>query len=149
MGFVQSIKHNFANYATFSGRAQRSQFWWWYLFTVIVYAVANVVDSLIGWGVGKQTFEFTINGEIQRYDAPGVGFLFIVVWLVLLLPTLAVAVRRLHDTDRSGWWLLWGYLLAIVCCIGFIILLVFWLQRGTNGPNKHGADPLSGAPQPA
>lgn len=142
MGFIETIKHNFANYATFSGRAQRSQFWWWYLFLVIVYAIAQVLDSVIGWGVGKSTYEFTLNNELTQYESPGVGFIFIVVWLVLLLPTLSVMARRLHDTDRSGWWILWGYLLAIVCCIGFIILLVFWLQRGTAGENKYGANPL-------
>ncbi|MDO8307544.1 MAG: DUF805 domain-containing protein [Actinomycetota bacterium] len=143
MGFIEAIKHNFSNYATFSGRAQRSQFWWWYLFIVIVYAIANIGDSLIGWGVGKTTYEFTMNDQLNVYESPGVGFLFIVAWLVLLLPTLAVMARRLHDTDRSGWWILWGYLLAILCCIGFIILLVFWLQRGTPGDNKYGADPLT------
>ena len=142
MGFIEAITHGFSNYATFSGRAPRSQFWWWYLFIVIVYAIANVGDSLIGWGVGKTTYEFTLNDQVNVYESPGVGFLFIIAWLVLLLPTLAVMARRLHDTDRSGWWILWGYLLAIVCCIGFIILLVFWLQRGTAGDNKYGADPL-------
>ncbi|MHB1066878.1 MAG: DUF805 domain-containing protein [Candidatus Nanopelagicales bacterium] len=143
MGFIEAIKHNFSNYATFSGRAQRSQFWWWYLFLVIVYAIANIGDSLIGWGVGKTTYEFTLNDQVNVYQSPGVGFLFIIAWLVLLLPTLAVMARRLHDTGRSGWWILWGYLLAILCCIGFIILLVFWIQRGTGGDNKYGADPTT------
>lgn len=143
MGFIEAIKHNFSNYATFSGRAQRSQFWWWYLFLVIVYAIANIGDSLIGWGVGKTTYEFTLNDQVNVYQSPGVGFLFIIAWLVLLLPTLAVMARRLHDTGRSGWWILWGYLLAILCCVGFIILLVFWIQRGTAGDNKYGADPIA------
>ncbi len=143
MGFVETIKHNFSHYATFSGRAQRSQFWWWYLFLVIVSAVLNVIDSLIGWGIGKQTYEFTMNDQITQFESPGVGFLALIWGLVVLIPTLAVMARRLHDTDRSGWWILWGYLLAIVCCIGFIILLVFWIQRGTTGENKYGPDPLT------
>lgn len=142
MGFVEAIRHNFSNYATFSGRAQRSQFWWWYLFLVLVYGVAQVIDGLIGWGVGKSTFDITVNDQVQTYTSPGVGFLFLIVWLATIIPTLAVMARRLHDTDRSGWWILWGYLLALVCCIGFIILLVFWLQRGTPGDNRFGANPL-------
>jgi uncharacterized membrane protein YhaH (DUF805 family) len=54
-----------------------------------------------------------------------------------------VAVRRLHDTDRSGWWVLWGGLLSIVCCVGAIILFVFYVSRGTAGPNRFGPDPLT------
>jgi uncharacterized membrane protein YhaH (DUF805 family) len=138
MGFVETIKHNFSNYATFSGRASRSQFWWWYLFIVIVGAVLNIIDSLIGWGIGKS--EITFNDQV--FQNPGVGVLALIFWLAILIPTLAVMARRLHDTDRSAWWILWGYLLAIVCCIGFIILLVFWIQRGTPGDNKYGADPV-------
>lgn len=145
MGFVETIKHNFANYATFSGRASRSQFWWWYLFLVIVQVILNVIDNLIGWGIGKTTYEFTLNDQVQVFTSPGVGILSLIFALAVLIPTLAVMARRLHDTDRSGWWILWGYLLALVCCIGFIILLVFWIQRGTAGDNKYGADPLAGA----
>ena len=143
MGFVESIKHNFSHYADFSGRAQRSQFWWWYLFLIIVSAVLNVIDSLIGWGIGKTTYEFTMNDQVTEIASPGVGILSIIWALAVLIPTLAVMARRLHDTDRSGWWILWGYLLALVCCIGFIVLLVFWIQRGTSGENKYGADPLA------
>lgn len=139
MGFVETIKHNFSNYATFSGRASRSQFWWWYLFIVIVGAVLNIIDSIIGWGIGKS--EITFNDQV--FQNPGVGVLGLIFGLAVLIPTLAVMARRLHDTDRSGWWILWGYLLAIVCCIGFIILLVFMVQRGTPGDNKYGADPAS------
>lgn len=143
MGFVETIKHNFRHYADFSGRAQRSQFWWWYLFLVIVSAVLNLIDSLIGWGIGKTTYEFTMNDQVTQITSPGVGILALIWGLAVLIPTLAVMARRLHDTDRSGWWILWGYLLAIVCCIGFIILLVFWIQRGTAGDNKYGPDPLA------
>lgn len=103
-----------------------------------------IVDRLIGWGIGKTTYEFTLNDQVQVFTSPGVGFLQLAFALAVLIPSLAVAVRRLHDTARTGWWLLWGYLLALVCCVGFIILLVFYLQRGTAGDNKYGADPLAG-----
>lgn len=141
MGFVETVKHNFSNYTTFSGRASRSQFWWWYLFVVVVGVILNIIDSIIGWGIGKS--EITLNDQV--FQNPGVGILALIFWLAVFIPTLAVMARRLHDTDRSGWWILWGYLLALVCCIGFIILLVFWIQRGTPGDNKYGADPLAGS----
>lgn len=143
MGFSQAIAHNFRNYATFHGRAQRSQFWWWWLFTLIVSIITNAIDGLAGFRVGSSSFDMTVNGQIQQITTPGTGIITIIASLVLFLPTLAVAVRRLHDTDRTGWWVLWGGLLAIVCCIGFIILLVFYLQRGTSGPNRFGSDPLT------
>lgn len=143
MGFVEAIKHNFTHYADFSGRAQRSQYWWWVLFIVILGAVTNVIDSLLGWRVGASTEDVMIGDQVVPIVNSGVGILTIVFSLIVLIPGIAVQVRRLHDTDRTGWWWLWGTLLAILCCIGFIILLVFYLQRGTVGPNKYGDDPLA------
>ena len=131
MDFTTAVVTCFAKYATFSGRARRAELWWFALFNFGVLAILSVID--MGFGAPHRWMA----GE----GGPSpVGTLY---WLAVLLPSIAVTVRRLHDTDRSGWWILWGYLLAIVCCIGFIILLVFWLQRGTAGDNKYGADPLT------
>ena len=109
-------------YADFSGRAPRAEYWWFYLLTVVAYIVAMVLDSIIGAG-----------------GAGGFGLLSIVVMLGLLLPSLAAGVRRLHDTDRSGWWLL----IALVPLVGAIVLLVFWVLEGTRGDNRFGPDPYS------
>ena len=109
-------------YADFSGRAPRAEYWWFYLLTVVAYIVAMILDSLVGAG-----------------GAGGFGLLSIVVMLGLLLPSLAAGVRRLHDTDRSGWWLL----IALVPLVGAIVLLVFWVLEGTRGDNRFGPDPYS------
>ena len=65
----------------------------------------------------------------------------LIVTLAMLLPTLAVGVRRLHDTDRSGWWLL----IAFIPLVGIIVLIIFFVHKGTTGPNRFGPDPLGGA----
>ncbi len=145
MGFGEAIKHNFNHYADFSGRAQRSQYWWWFLFVWIVTVILNIVDSLLGWQFGGSTLDFTINGQEVPLVAQGYGILATIFALAVLIPNLAVIARRLHDTDHSAWWLLWIFLLTFVCFIGVIFWLVFMLQKGTPGPNKYGPDPLGGA----
>ena len=105
VGFVDAIKICLAKYIDFSGRAGRPEFWWFMLFGFIL-------SLLTGW----------------------IDYLGPLVSLALLLPNIAVGVRRLHDTDRTGWW----YLIAFVPLIGFIVLIVFWVQRGTEGRNRFG-----------
>jgi uncharacterized membrane protein YhaH (DUF805 family) len=116
MNFVDAIKSGFNNYVTFSGRAARSEFWFWTLFSIAANVVAAIIDSVLGLGL--------------------VG---VVVSLALLLPGIAVSVRRLHDLDRTGWWLLIAF-----TGIGMILLIVWDCMKGTTGPNSHGPDPLSG-----
>jgi uncharacterized membrane protein YhaH (DUF805 family) len=118
MGFVEASRSGLRNYATFSGRAPRSEYWWFYLFYLLVSLVAAMLDGMTG----------------------GVGLLNAAVALGLLLPVLAVSVRRLHDVDRSGWW----YLIILIPLIGIIVLLVWFVTRGTSGPNRFGPDPLAG-----
>ena len=125
MGFVEAVRSGFNNYANFSGRALRSEYWWWGVFAWIAGLVANIIDSALGGRV----YETTVNG-IQQ----GSGPIAASVGLALLIPGLSVAVRRLHDTDRSGWWLL----LVIIPVIGWIVLIVFLVMSGTPGPNKYG-----------
>ena len=155
MNFADSIKTCFSKYAVFSGRAQRSEFWWFFLFSVVSSAIANIV--------------------------PVVGQIY---WLVLLIPSLAVSARRLHDTDRSAWWLLL-YLASILAMgaaiaafavaavssfdtgndglasgavlVGIVSLfialgcsiapLIFYALPGTVGPNRYGPDPLYPEPE--
>ena len=133
MSFGQAISSGFRNYAKFDGRASRSEFWWFVLFAWLVSIVANVVDSILGFRVISGTTE----GGSSFALAYNPGWLGLIVALVFLLPLLGLGVRRLHDTDRSGWWVL----LWIVCCIGQIILIVWWAAAGTPGPNKHGNPP--------
>src|SRR4051794_17675133 len=114
MGFADAIRSVFSKYVGFSGRARRSEFWWFTLFAVILYIVVAIIDAAIGSSI-----------------------LGIIVGLALLLPSLAVTVRRLHDTGRSGWWILIG----IIPVIGAIVLLVFECQDSQPGTNAHGPSP--------
>ncbi len=118
MGFSEAVKTCFNKYATISGRARRAEFWWWTLFTMI----ASAVLSFLEVGIGL------------------VGVLSGLFSLAVLIPTICVSVRRLHDLDRTGWW----YLIILIPLIGFIVLLVFFISRGTEGPNRFGPDTLAG-----
>jgi uncharacterized membrane protein YhaH (DUF805 family) len=121
MNFVKSFNICYEKYAEFSGRSIRSEYWY---FTLYVF-IFNIILGLL---------EFVI----------GPGFVILSVLLIMafiFIPSISVTVRRLHDTDRSGWWAL----LLIVPLIGFLVLLIFLCQRGTPGPNRFGPDPLAPA----
>ena len=111
MIFQQAVQSCLANYATFSGRAARSEFWYWQLFLIVGGLVAGIFDFNVGW------------------RGTPLASLF---WLLTLLPTLAVAARRLHDVGRSGWWLF----LYFVPVFGWIVLLVWFTVAGTHGYNS-------------
>ncbi|MFC7596323.1 DUF805 domain-containing protein [Terrabacter sp. GCM10028922] len=118
MSFVDAVKTVLSKYATFSGRARRSEYWFWALALVIVSFVTNLIDRGLGTEPGR------------------VGIISGLVALATLLPNLAVLVRRLHDTSRSGWWLL----IVLVPIVGAIVLLVFAIQD-SHGDNAYGPSP--------
>jgi len=117
MNFAEAISSGFSNYVNFAGRAIRSEYWYWVLFVFLAEIVTGIVDFVIGVQITTTIFG-----------------------LAVLLPGLAVAVRRLHDLDRNGWWVL----LALIPLIGAIVLLVWFCARGTEGSNRFGPDPLAG-----
>ena len=117
--FVEALK----KYAVFSGRSRRKEYWYFALFVIIISFVLNIIDVLTG------AYERTA----------GVGLLSSIFSLAVLIPSIAVTVRRLHDIDRSGWWLL----IALVPLVGWIVLLVFSVQEGTPGSNRYGPNPKS------
>jgi uncharacterized membrane protein YhaH (DUF805 family) len=119
MDFWSAVKSVFGQYATFTGRACRSEYWYFTLFNAIVIFVVDMIDHFL-------------------LDT---GLLAGIWSLVTLIPVLAVGVRRLHDIDRSGWW----YLLVFVPIIGWVVLLIWACTRGTLGPNRFGSDPLPAA----
>ena len=123
MGFTEAITSGFRNYVNFSGRAVRSEFWYWVLFAILASIVAGLIDLAL----------FGVEGSSPINSLVG---------LALFLPGLAVSVRRLHDLDRSGWWILLG----LIPLVGVIILIVWYCKRGTIGANRFGADPLGGHP---
>ncbi len=120
MGLGAAITSVFRQYARFAGRARRAEYWWWTLFATLVGLAAAVLDVAVTGGALGET-----------------GPIATVVGLALLLPNLTVTVRRLHDTDKSGWRVLWG-LLPIV---GAILLIVWCVQDSTTGVNDFGPNP--------
>jgi uncharacterized membrane protein YhaH (DUF805 family) len=107
-------------YAVFSGRARRKEYWMFVLFNLIIAIVLGIVDSMMG----------TVTEQ-------GIGLLGGLYSLAVLLPGIGVGIRRLHDTDRSGWWLLIG----LIPLIGLIVLIVFFVQDSTPGENRFGPNP--------
>ena len=120
MDFVGAIKNGFRNYANAAGRATRSEFWYWTLFSFLVAAAGAVIDLAIV-GAEKET-----------------GLFGPLLSLALLIPDVAVSIRRLHDLDRK-----WAWLLINFTGIGAIVLLVWFCMQGTRGPNRFGPDPLA------
>jgi uncharacterized membrane protein YhaH (DUF805 family) len=115
VGFGDAIKLAFQNAFNYQGRASRSAYWWFALATAIVYLILDIIFvQAIGGGAGI-----------------GLYYLIALAGFIVSLP---LAVRRLHDTDRSGWWLLLG----LIPLVGGIVVLVFTLLAGTRGPNRFG-----------
>jgi uncharacterized membrane protein YhaH (DUF805 family) len=115
MNFGQAIASGFQNYVNFQGRSSRSAFWFWALFSFIV----SFAFSTLSGGDSNNFF----------------GLLGSLAGLAMLLPGLAVAVRRLHDIDRSGWFILLG----LIPIVGIIILIVYYCQPSTVGANRFGS----------
>ncbi|OOF86684.1 hypothetical protein BKG93_02140 [Rodentibacter ratti] len=109
------------NYATFSGRARRKEYWMFCLFSFIISIALSILDGIFG---------------LINYET-GLGVLSGLYTLAVFIPALAVSVRRLHDTNRSGWWLLINF----IPLVGFIIFLVFMCLDSKTGDNKYGAYP--------
>lgn len=114
-------------YAVFAGRARRKEYWYFALFNVLIVIALGIIDSVTG--------TFSPQGHV--------GLLSGLYCLAVLIPALAVSVRRLHDTNRSGWWLL----LALVPLAGAVVLLVFYAQGSKAGENEHGPHPKAMTPE--
>tara|TARA_B110000003_G_scaffold276180_1_gene321340 strand:- start:5011 stop:5376 length:366 start_codon:yes stop_codon:yes gene_type:complete len=114
MSFQESITQCMSQYATFEGRASRSEFWWFYLFSILMQWFAQVV--------------FTITGGAE------IGSIFSgLVSLIFVVPLLAVSARRLHDTNKSGWRYLW-----CLTIIGIIPVVIWWASEGSRESNEYG-----------
>jgi uncharacterized membrane protein YhaH (DUF805 family) len=118
MDFGPAIATGFKKYATFAGRASRSEYWYWVLFTFI-------------GGIVTATLDYAIFSD-NDFASP----LNVVFNLICILPSLAVGVRRLHDIGRTGWWVL-----IVFTIIGVIVLIVWACQKSDTGPNAYGPEP--------
>lgn len=112
MSIGQSVSTVLKNYAVFRGRASRPEFWWYYLVYIIVAIIIGLIDQAIG-----------ANNVLTG-----------IYVLALFLPTLAVIFRRLHDSDKRGWWIL----IQLIPIVGTIVMLVFLASKGTPGDNRFG-----------
>ena len=154
MSPIDWAKRPLQKYADFNGRATRAEYWWYTLAIIVVAIVLSILESLLG-----------LSKMVGPY-----GPLTALCMLALLVPNVAVLVRRLHDTNRSGWWILvalvpyaiLGFMMAraagradmsglaaaglfgIIALIGGIVLLVFMVLAGTKGDNSYGPDPYAG-----
>ena len=108
------------NYVGFRGRARRKEYWMFYLVSIVLTLVLSLLDKMLG---------FQAAGDE--------GILTAIYGLLIFLPSWAVQFRRLHDTNRSAWWLL----LLLIPVIGWLIILIFNCQNGTPGENRFGEDP--------
>ena len=123
MSFTESIGTCFRKYVDVNGRASRSEFWYFQLFLFVLTTISQFIDSAVfGTGLGET------------------GTVYMVIMLGTLLPFICGVVRRLHDVNKSGWWIL-----LIFTCIGIIPLIIWWATKGTSGSNEHGDDPLAAA----
>lgn len=116
MDFMTAVRTCLNKYFVIEGRAARSEYWWFSLFMLIVYVVAMIIDSVIGFPL--------------FYMIAALGF---------LAPSICVSIRRMHDKDKSGWWLL----IAFVPIVGALYLLYLFVLPGTAGDNRFGSDPLA------
>ncbi len=156
-------------YAEFSGRSRRKEYWMFVLGMVLFYLALVLLMVVLMGGAMLGSLQGGAAGTGAEAGAGMmgamlgggiIGIVILLTWLVLLIPSIAVGIRRLHDIDRTGWWLMLGYgpyvlsvilamvqsvelaaILNIVSMIGFIVILVFAVMPGTRGPNRFGPDP--------
>lgn len=125
MGFTEAISMCYSKYATFNGRASRSEYWYFALYNFLLAIPVSVIFVALVRSYGPGAFVI-------------VGVLIAVIGLINLLPGISVCVRRLHDTGRSGWW----YWIGLIPYIGVLVLFIFMLLSGDKGDNEYGPDPL-------
>ena len=131
VSFADSIKNAFVKVFDFKTRSSRAEFWYFYLFTVIVGMVGIQVDQYLSLELIRFELSRSPNNEFI------LGHFYTFTYFLFLIPSLSLYVRRLHDTDRSGWWLM----IMLIPFIGFVTITMFWLLKGNDKSNKYG-DPI-------
>ena len=140
VSFVDAVKMYFGRYIDFQGRSSRSEFWWVQLFILLGLLglfsfVSRLFEAIDGNSIDSHLFVFIFIG---------------IFWLVILIPSIALSVRRFHDLNQTGWLFLAFNILSVIPVVN-IFTTLWWLiwfcMRGTVGPNKYGEDPLGGSPE--
>ena len=125
MTFGNAIKHAFIKCFDFKSRSSRSEFWYFYLFTTILGFIGLQIDRLLN---------LEILGLQFAQEVIILGPIYIFLYFLFFIPSLSLYIRRLHDINRSGWWLL----IALIPFIGIITLIFFWCLKGTQEKNIYG-----------
>tara|TARA_B100000953_G_scaffold34650_1_gene27299 strand:+ start:1968 stop:2357 length:390 start_codon:yes stop_codon:yes gene_type:complete len=125
MTFGNAIKHAFIKCFDFKSRSSRSEFWYFYLFTTILGFIGLQIDRLLN---------LEILGLQFAQEVIILGPIYIFLYFLFFIPSLSLYIRRLHDINRSGWWLL----IALIPFIGIITLIFFWCLKGTQEKNTYG-----------
>ena len=123
MNFTNAISSGFTRYFDFEGRSSRSECWWWILFIYLLNYILPIFET------STLSISFFTDHTIY-YDS--------LFFIAVFIPTLAVSIRRLHDLDYTGWWMLLWFLPVV----GWIILLILFCTKGSEGYNRFGPDPL-------
>ncbi|MEA3492424.1 MAG: DUF805 domain-containing protein [Campylobacterota bacterium] len=138
--FMETIKQR---YAQFDGRASRSEFWYFALFSLIISIALGILDGVLGTAYSYEVVTNTIaTATVESTEmtvTQTIGYMQTLYSLLILIPSIAVSIRRLHDIGKSGWWLL----IAIVPIIGLFILLFFYVKDSQSGDNEYGENPKS------
>ena len=143
--FIEAIKKGFTNCFDFQSRATRSELWYYYLFAELLTLVAIMVDGLLGLSV--RSFSILIDSQTIEFN---IGPILIISFFLTVIPLTALRIRRLHDTNRSGYWYLAFILvyiisffydrLSLIVFFGYINLVIFWCIKSDNGQNKYGPE---------
>ena len=165
MGFIEAVKTCFKKYFVFKGRAQRSEFWWWMLFTLIGGIIFGILDSIVFPSSTAGIAADDLLGQLAGQSTP----ISDVFSLLTFIPSIAVGTRRLHDIDKSGWWQLLPLAPALILGVGaglafasgtgataaltiggigtliaVVLLLVWWAKDSQNQDNRFGSSPKYG-----
>ncbi len=126
MNFTAAIRSFWSRFADFKGRSRRSEYWYVQLFLVVTNLAVAGIDLAL------------MDGDVDRFIANGGGGIVGLIWVfATIVPALAVLIRRLHDTGKTGWWALVGF----IPFVGAIVLLVFTVTDSSPGENKYGTSP--------
>ena len=143
--FIEAIKKGFANCFDFQSRATRSELWYYYLFAELLTLGAIMIDGLLGLSV--RSFSILIDSQTIEFN---IGPILIISFFLTVIPLTALRIRRLHDTNRSGYWYLAFIVvyiisffydrLSLIVFLGYINLVIFWCIKSDNGQNKYGSE---------
>ena len=131
MNFIQAVKAYFINWNNFTTRSSRSEYWW---ATLFVSFGSYIAGFIIGFFI---MFTFSAAGFSEDVSMTVIGIAVLVMQIFIVIAGTSLSVRRLHDVDKSGWWLL-----IMITIIGMIPLLIWYCTKGTDGENRFGGNPL-------